>query len=128
DLMQAARRAGRTLLTEPESKAVLAAYGIPVVPTVVAQSGDEAAKAADGMGYPVVLKLLSETITHKTDVGGVLLDIEDAAAVRAGFSRIEAAVNEKVGPGHFQGVVVQPMIRREGYELILGASPDPQFG
>jgi acetyltransferase len=76
----------------------------------------------------VVLKLFSETITHKSDVGGVRLDLRDAYAVRRAYHAIERAVTEKAGHEHFQGVTVQPMIERDGYEIILGSSPDPQFG
>ena len=89
----------------------------------------EAVAAADAIGYPVVLKLHSETITHKTDVGGVRLNLADAEAVRARLSRrSRRSVAERAGAGHFQGVTVQPMIRRDGYELIVGSSLDPQFG
>src|SRR5205085_2753761 len=70
----------------------------------------------------------SETITHKTDVGGVRLNLVDAQAVRAAFEAIASAVAEKVGREHFQGVTVQKMIKLEGYELIVGSSIDPQFG
>jgi acetyltransferase len=80
------------------------------------------------MGYPAVLKLHSETVTHKTDVGGVQLDLADAAAVRAAYQAIFDSVARSVGPEHFLGVTVQPMVRAEGYELILGSSVDPQFG
>jgi acetyltransferase len=128
ELIDGVRNSGRTILTEYESKAVLEAYGIPVVPTVIARSGDDAVKAADGMGYPIVLKLFSETITHKTDVGGVKLNLADAAAVKGAFDNIKKSVTEKAGAQHFQGVTVQPMIKLDGYEVILGASPDPQFG
>ena len=127
-IVQRARQAGRTLLTELESKQVLAAYGIPCVPTVLAISENEAAARADEIGYPVVVKLHSETITHKTDVGGVQLNLRDAEAVRRAYRAIEAAVREKKGEGHFLGVSVQPMVKPEGYELILGSSIDPQFG
>lgn len=127
-IVEAARAAGRTLLTEAESKRLLAAYGVPTVPTAVADSEDEAVRVAERFGYPAVLKLHSLTITHKTDVGGVELDLPDAAAVRRAYRRIEAAVREKAGPGHFAGVAVQPMVRAGGYELILGSSVDPQFG
>ena len=122
------RQSGRTLLTEAESKRLLALYGIPTVRTQVATSVDQAAKLARETGYPVVLKLHSETITHKTDVGGVQLNLADEAAVRRAWAAIEAGVREKAGPGHFQGVTVQPMISRDGYELIVGSSVDPQFG
>ncbi len=123
-----ARAAGRTLLTEAESKALLAAYGIPTVPTRITRSEADAVAAAQALGFPVVLKLHSETITHKSDVGGVVLDLGDAAAVRAAYRQIETAVAERVGREHFLGVTVQPMIRRDGYELIVGSSVDPQFG
>jgi acetyltransferase len=121
-------QAGRTILTEVESKQILAAYGIPVVETKTATNEEEAVRGAEAIGYPVVLKLLSETITHKTDVGGVQLNLADAQAVRRAYQSIEASVGEKVGAEHFQGVTVQPMVNRDGYELILGSSLDPQFG
>jgi acetyltransferase len=127
-IIQDARQGGRTVLTEFESKQVLAAYGIPIVETRVAKTEQEALKAAGEIGYPVVLKLFSETITHKTDVGGVQLNLKDAEAVSAAYRRIESAVKEKAGEGHFLGVTVQPMIKLEGYEIILGSSLDPQFG
>jgi acetyltransferase len=122
------RLTGRTILTEQESKAVLAAYGIPVLPSVIATSADDAVAAAAGMGYPVVLKIHSETITHKTDVGGVILNLKDEAAVRAAFASIRDSVTEKAGAEHFGGVNVQPFAKLDGYEVIVGSSVDPQFG
>ena len=119
---------GRTLLTEYESKEVLAAYGIPITDTELAQTPDEAVAAAEAIGYPVVAKLLSRTITHKTDVGGVVLNLRTADAVREAFEKIQASVTEKKGAEHFEGVTVQPMVNWTGYELILGSSIDPQFG
>ena len=116
---------GRTLLTEYESKKVLAAYGIPISDTEVAATSDEAVAAADEMGYPVVAKLLSRTITHKTDVGGVVLNLRDADAVREAFDQIRSAVADKAGVEHFEGVTIQPMINWTGYELIVGSSPGP---
>src|SRR6185503_5448464 len=89
-----------------------------------ASSADEAIAAAEKIGYPVVLKLNSETVTHKSDHGGVQLDLKNADAVRSAFARIHAAFDD----GSFQGVTVQPMINPSGYELILGSSTDPQFG
>jgi acetyltransferase len=128
-LLETVRHEGRTLLTEEESKRVLAAYGIPTVTTTVAASEDEAATTACQTGYPVVLKLHSHTITHKTDVGGVQLNLSSEKAVRDAFQRIRQSVTEKVGTEHFEGVTVQPMIRlSDGYELILGSSIDSQFG
>jgi acetyltransferase len=123
------RGEGRSILTEFESKQVLAAYGIPVAQTIIAATAAEAVKAADAIGYPIVLKLYSETITHKTDVGGVQLNLGDAEAVDRAFNAIQSSVAAKVGAQHFQGVTVQPMIKlTDAYELILGASLDPQFG
>ncbi|NDJ62608.1 MAG: bifunctional acetate--CoA ligase family protein/GNAT family N-acetyltransferase [Chloroflexi bacterium] len=122
------RASGRTILTEYESKQVLAAYHISTVPTLIAATAEDAVGAADQIGYPVVLKLNSETITHKTDVGGVILNLPNAGTVRDAFTRVEAAVTERAGAEHFQGVTVQPMVRLDGYELIIGSSIDPQFG
>jgi acetyltransferase len=127
-IINEAKNANRTILTEDESKKVLAAYDIPTIPNIIAESEDDAAAAATEVGYPVVLKLHSETITHKTDVGGVILNLEDEAAVRGAFQKIHTNVSERVGAEHFQGVSVQPMVKLDGYEIIVGSSPDPQFG
>lgn len=127
-LIARVRSSGRTLLTEDESKRLLAAYGIPTVEMRLAQSEAEAVQASRAIGFPVVLKLHSETLTHKTDVGGVKLELADERAVERAFAEIRASVTEKAGAQHFLGVSVQPMVKLEGYELILGSSIDPQFG
>ncbi|MBI2819321.1 MAG: bifunctional acetate--CoA ligase family protein/GNAT family N-acetyltransferase [Acidobacteria bacterium] len=127
-IVQKARSAGRTILTERESKDVLACYGIPTVPTFEARSADDAVSRANQIGYPVVLKLLSETITHKTDVGGVRLNLRDEEDVRRAYLAIQDSVRQKAGPENFAGVTVQAMILRDGYELIIGSSFDSQFG
>ncbi len=127
-IIQNARSKGRTLLTELESKQVLSLYGIPSIETRVAASPDEAATLASEIGFPVVLKIFSETITHKTDVGGVKLNLQDEASVRVAYRAIQASVTEKAGSDQFSGVTVQPMAKLDGYELILGSSVDPQFG
>ncbi|PIX97226.1 MAG: acetyl CoA synthetase subunit alpha, partial [Hydrogenophilales bacterium CG_4_10_14_3_um_filter_63_21] len=127
-IIQRARDARRTVLTEAESKQILAAYGIPTIPLTVAATEDDAVRAAADLGYPTVLKLHSETITHKTDVGGVQLNLADEAAVRRAFQTIKNTVTEKAGAEHFLGVAVQPMERLDGYELIVGSSIDAQFG
>ena len=119
---------GRSLLTEVESKEVLAVYGIPVAETRLATNAEEAVAVAAGLGYPVVVKLHSHTITYKTDVGGVQLNLPDAEAVRQAYRSIQAAVREQRGIEHFDGVSVQPMINYAGYEVIIGSSTDPQFG
>jgi acetyltransferase len=119
---------GRTILTEYESKQLLAAYGIPTVRTEIAENAGEAGRIAEQIGYPVVLKLHSETITHKTDVGGVQLNLKNADEVRTAFDKIRSLVEQKKGPGNFLGVTVQPMAKLDGYELIIGSSIDTQFG
>ena len=128
-IIQKARRSGRLLLTEAESKALLATYGIPTVPTLIAKTADEAVAKAEELGYPVVLKLHSETVTHKTDVGGVQLNLNGEQAVRSAFEAIKQGVTEKHSADDFLGVTVQPMIKlSDAYELIIGSSIDPQFG
>jgi acetyltransferase len=127
-IIENVRQTGRTLLTEPESKELLACYQIPTDPTFEAHSEDEAVAKAEGLGYPVVVKLLSHTITHKTEVGGVKLNLSKPESVRQAWRDIEASVREKAGPEHFLGVTVQPFFRAEGYELILGSTVDAQFG
>ncbi|CAN5616693.1 bifunctional acetate--CoA ligase family protein/GNAT family N-acetyltransferase [soil metagenome] len=127
-IVEAARGEGRTLLTELESKELLSAYGIPITEMRVARSPDEAALAAAEMGYPVVLKLHSRTVTHKTDVGGVQLNLIHETAVREAFEAVRAGVTLARGAEHFEGVTVQPMINYTGYELIVGSSIDSQFG
>jgi acetyltransferase len=128
EIIEQVRGEKRTILTEFESKKVLAAYGIPTLPSVIATTEEDAVAASDSMGYPVVLKLHSETITHKTDVGGVLLNLKTADAVRDAFRQIRDSVTAKVGAEHFGGTNVQPFAKLEGYEVILGSSIDPQFG
>ena len=127
-VVQRVREAGRTLLTEVESKRILAAYGLPIVPTEVALTEDEAVSQAMAIGYPVVVKLLSETITHKTDVNGVQLNLRDDEGVRRAWRGIRQSVHEKANDSDFLGVSVQPMVDLEGYELIVGSSVDAQFG
>ena len=128
EIIEHALASKRTLLTEVESKELLLAYGIPCVPTRVARTADQAAFCAGKVGYPAVLKVFSETITHKTDVGGVKLNLANAAAVRKAFRDIKLSVAAKAGEKAFQGVTVQPMVKLEGYELILGSNVDPLFG
>jgi acetyltransferase len=127
-ILREVRASSRTVLTEYESKQLLKAYGIPTVETRIAVTEQEALQAAEDIGYPIVLKLYSLTITHKTDVGGVQLNLRDANAVKTAFQAIQQAVAEKAGLEHFQGVTVQPMVKLDGYELIIGSSLDAQFG
>ncbi|HEV3481840.1 MAG TPA: bifunctional acetate--CoA ligase family protein/GNAT family N-acetyltransferase [Candidatus Acidoferrales bacterium] len=119
---------GRTLLTEAESKEILALYDIPTIATKIARNEDEAAELASEIGFPVVLKVHSRTITHKTDVGGVKLNLANLDAVRRAYAEIQSSVTSRVGADAFEGVTVQPMVQLHGYELILGSSVDSQFG
>ena len=128
DLIEKIRSSGRTILTEFESKQIFNAYGIPTVETRLARTPEAAIQCADEIGYPVVLKLNSETITHKSDVGGVQLNLRDEAAVLRAFETIRITVSERVGEENFHGVTVQPMVKLDGYELIVGSSQDAQFG
>ncbi len=128
DLIENIRQAGRTILTEYESKQVFAAYGIPTVETHLAETVEDAVAQAEKLGYPVVLKLNSLTITHKTDVQGVQLNLRDEEAVREAYATIQTAVQQHASAEDFQGVTVQPMVKLNGYELIIGSSQDVQFG
>ncbi|MCO6442162.1 MAG: bifunctional acetate--CoA ligase family protein/GNAT family N-acetyltransferase [Nitrococcus mobilis] len=119
----------RGWLTEPEAKDVLAAYGVPVVTTHIAHSPEEAAAQAAQIGGPVVLKVLSSDITHKSDVGGVDLELAGPAAVYRSAEAMLQRVRQVKPEAHIQGFSVQPMVRRPGaYELIVGMTDDPQFG
>lgn len=127
--VSAALSEGRVMLSEPEAKAVLAAYGIPVVPTRIATSVDEAAKLASEIGFPVVLKVLSPDVTHKSDVGGVALDLRSAEAVKDAAAAMRERIKGVRPDARLQGFTVQPMIRRpNALELIIGVSTDRVFG
>jgi acetyltransferase len=121
---------GRELLTEPEAKALLGAAGLPVVPTrVVGPDAAEAIAAAQALGYPVVLKILSPTITHKSDVGGVRLNIGSDDELRQVCRSMLDRVRELRPDAPVQGFTVQPMVKkRHAHELIIGASVDRVFG
>ena len=124
-VIQAASKAGTTLLSKADCNVVLDAYDIPTLKVATAGTADEAVEYAAEIGWPVVLKLHSATITHKTDVGGVKLNLADEAAVRSAFDEIKAGVSA----ADFQGVTVEPMVvSTDSYELILGCKEDAQFG
>ena len=127
DPISTARAAGRTLLTEVESKELLASAGVAVTPTRLATSVDEAVKIAGEVGYPVVLKIMSGDISHKSDVGGVELGLANAADVQAAHTRIMASVKAAAPAAKVDGVSVQSMAA-PGTEVIIGMTTDPQFG
>ena len=119
----------RSWLLEPEAKELLGAYGVPVVPTQLAHTADEAAAIAARLGGPVVLKVVSPDITHKSDVGGVALDLVGPVAVKAAAESMRERVLQARPESRLVGFSVQPMVRRPGgYELIVGAAEDRQFG
>jgi len=119
----------REILTEPEAKRVLAAYGIPVVPTEIVLDAAEAAASAARIGFPVAVKILSRQITHKSDVGGVALDLGSEQAVIDAVRSMTGNALVKAPKSRIDGFVVQPMIKRpHAVELILGAAEDPVFG
>ncbi|WP_374447512.1 GNAT family N-acetyltransferase [Stella sp.] len=127
--IEAALAEGRDWLSEVEAKAVMRAYGIPIVPTEVAATPDEAAATAGRLGLPAALKILSPDITHKTDVGGVALDLADPAAVKAAAERMLRTVARHAPDARIAGFTVQPMVARPGaFELILGIVDDRTFG
>jgi acetyltransferase len=128
DMIDAVLKSGRTLMTEQEAKQLLQVAGIPIVETRAAYDEEEAIAAAEALGYPVVVKLLSSTITHKSDCGGVQLNLLNAAAVQQAWRLVYNNVTHLHGLAAFEGVTVQRMITQKGIELILGASTDAQFG
>ncbi len=127
-VLSQALKEGRTLLAEGESKDFLEAWGIPIVKTYIAHNKQEAVNMAEKVGFPVVLKLFSHTITHKTDVGGVKLNIKDKEGVLKAYEEIETSVLKIHKKEDFLGVSVMKMITDRGYEMIVGSSTDPQFG
>ena len=128
-ILEKALSAGRSWLSETEAKAVLAAYGIPVVPTREAGIPDEAAAIAAGMAAPVALKILSADILHKSDAGGVTLNLTSPEAVRAAAEAMQERIAAKLPQAKISGFTVQPMVHRPGaVELIVGMVDDVQFG
>ena len=119
---------GRAILTEHVSKELLAAAGIPVAPSRLVADVSAAATVAGAIGYPVVLKLQSPDATHKSDVGGVALNLANEVDLRRAFENMVAAFRQHSPRGTLDGVSVQPMIRSRGVELVCGVSEDQQFG
>ena len=128
-VVRAVLASGRSILTEPEAKQVLGAYGIPVVRTRTAADADAAVEAATAIGYPVAVKILSPDITHKSDVGGVALDLDTGEAVRAAATRMQRRLGQLKPGARLEGFTVQSMARRpQAHELIVGVATDPVFG
>lgn len=126
-ILDKAAKERRGVLTEVESKSVLAEYGIEVSRTGVAKTKEEAIRLAKEIGFPVVLKIYSKDITHKTDVGGVLLYLKTTKEVRQGFLEIIKNVRRENPGASIEGITVQKMIQKP-YELIIGSKKDSTFG
>jgi acyl-CoA synthetase (NDP forming) len=127
EVFAAARAQGRRLLTEVEAKKALAAAGIPVATARLARSRDEAVAIAREFGFPAVVKVVSNDISHKSDVGGVKLNLRDEAAVAAAYDEVLAAAKRAVPDAAIDGVSVQRMAPA-GVEVVVGVNTDPQFG
>lgn len=118
---------GQSLLAEVEAKEVLKEAGVPVNPTVMARSREEAASISKKLGFPAVLKIISSDVLHKTEAGGVRLNLAGPEEVAGAYDGIMAAALEKYPQARIEGVSVQRMIDG-GTEVIIGMTKDPQFG
>ena len=128
-ILDQAAAAGHEILSEPEAKQLLAAYGVEVVPTQVATTPQAAAEAATRLGFPAAIKILSPDITHKSDVGGVSLNLDDAEAVERAAEAMQKRVKNAQPDAELEGFSVQPMVQRgHAWELIAGFTDDQQFG
>lgn len=127
-LIKKTAKEGRKILSEVESKRFLEAYGIPTIRTATATSAEEAARTANMLGYPVVMKILSPDITHKTDIGGVVMGVNTEEAVKTEYTKLIESVKKKVPGAKITGATVQQMLQKIDYEIILGAKKDNDFG
>jgi acetyltransferase len=119
---------GRKVLNLPESMCFLEAYNIPIVKTLVARNPEEASALSSELGYPVVMKALSPQISHKSKIGGVILNVCSSSETKTLFEEVANRVKNYSSTAEFQGVTIQPMIREKEHELIIGSKKDPQFG
>jgi acetyltransferase len=126
-LIEAVGRTGRKNLLETEAREILSLYDVALPPAELAKTSDDAAAAATAVGFPVALKIVSPEIIHKSDAGGILLNLGDEAAVREGFAQIVANAAKISGPEKILGVLVSPMARK-GQECIVGMTRNPHFG
>ncbi len=115
-------------LSEPDAMNVLSAYGIPVIPSETAMTADNAVRLAENMGYPLVMKLFSPDITHKTDADGIRLALLSEADVRIAFEQIMTSARSYNPDARIEGVTLQPFVSNPDYEILLGAKKDPNFG
>ena len=127
EIFEKVKAEGRHHLLEPEAKTVCIEYGIPVPKFKVAENVDEAIEYAEEIGYPVVLKIVSQDVIHKSDVGGVQLSLKDEKEVRDAYEKIISNVKSKIPNARIVGVLVEEMAPKST-EVIVGAIKDPQFG
>ena len=127
EAFKVAKAEGRKILTEYESKKILRTYGIPVTMAEIATNADEAGAAASKVGFPVVLKIHSPDITHKSDVGGVKVNLKSSGEVKKAFNEIITNVKQHKPDAKINGVLVQNMAP-SGREIIVGVTKDRQFG
>jgi acetyltransferase len=127
-LIKNALKQNRDTLTEYESKKLIEYYNLPVVKTRIAKNSQEAVMIAREIGFPVVMKILSPQIIHKTDAGGVFLNINSEEEVEDKFTKIIENAKNYDPKAEIQGVTIQQMVAKKGYEVILGANKDPLFG
>ncbi len=126
-IISAALDKGRAQLNEVEAKQLLASAGVPVAETQLAITADEAVNAAEEIGYPVVMKIVSPEIAHTSDVGGVVVGVENSDDVRSIFEEINRSVADKAPQAEIDGVAIQAMVP-QGTEIIVGSTTDEQFG
>ena len=127
EIFNKVKKEGRNFLLEPEAKTVCMEYGIPTTGFNVAKNVAEAVKLAEKIGYPVVLKIVSPAIIHKSDVGGVIVDVKDAKDVQNAYKKIMDNIKKHKPDAVIVGVLVQEMAP-QSTEVIVGATKDPQFG
>jgi len=127
ELFETASKEGRDFLFEHEAKNLCGSYGMPITAITVATSEEDAVKAAKKIGYPIVLKIVSPQVLHKSDAGGVLINIKDEEGLREGYNTILKNVKKHVPDAEITGILVQEMAPM-GTEVIVGSTNDPTFG
>ncbi len=127
EIFEIAKADGRDFLFEHEAKKLFALYDMPVTKISVAENEDEAVEAAEGIGYPIVLKIVSPQILHKSDAGGVIVGVEDEQGIRDGFNTIIDNAKKYKADAEITGILVQEMAPK-GTEIIIGSTTDPTFG
>ena len=128
EILRKAAKEGRKVLSEPESRQFLEAYGIPTVKSEVATTPREAVEAASRIGYPVAMKASSPQIIHKSRMRGVVLNLRSEAEIEESFEELHQRVKNTMPSAEFKGVIIQPMVMNRGVELLIGSKRDLQFG